>query len=702
VLPMSSPMTALSVFPGVTYSVCANSPSGGQYCAPTNITVNSDTTAEVDLPAGYTISGTATFNGAPAPLSSDTTGPQVEYDAPDGPSGQTNADSTGNYSVTSLPSDSYSSNLYYQNTSEDSSATGVPNFFQLRTTSPSVVVSGGNVTQNLPFTTNKVTVTVKDGSGNPVSGSPVVITAKGSNTITTSDGSLTYNIDDGLETSDGTTGSDGTVALSVFPGVTYSVCANSPSGGQYCAPTNITVNSDTTAEVYFDAPELGAASWSANPITEGQSSSLTIPASDSLFAVSGGEYYIGATDPGIGNGAPMAYDGTNLNASLGSNLEPGTYAVNIRAENSAGYWSPLTTTNFTVSPAGTSPVFTSASTATAGTDAAFSFQVATTGSPAPALTYRGNLPAGLSFVDNGDGTASINGTVTGTAGTYLLAIKGTNSVASATQDFILFVDPVTITSAASDTESYGVPFSFTVVATGSPVPAISRTGGLPTGVTFVDNGNGTATIAGTPSGTASGPYTLTIKAKNNLFTATQTFVLSITKAPAIKNITTKTAHVGTAFTVSLSATGSVTPSLSATGLPSGLTLTDQGNGTATIAGTPATGSGAAYLVTITATNSFGSTTKTFTIKVYEGPVITSANTASATVGSAFSFQATATGYPAPSISKTGRLPHGITYKASTGTFSGTPAAGSAGTYPITITAHNSTGTVTQSFVLTVH
>lgn len=41
------------------------------------------------------------------------------------------------------------------------------------------------------------------------------------------------------------------------------------------------------------------------------------------------------------------------------------------------------------------------------------------------------------------------------------------------------------------------------------------------------------------------------------------------------------------------------------------------------------------------------------------------------------------------------------FKGSTDTFTGTPKAGTAGTYPITITAKSSTGTVTQSFVLTV-
>lgn len=85
----------------------------------------------------------------------------------------------------------------------------------------------------------------------------------------------------------------------------------------------------------------------------------------------------------------------------------------------------------------------------------------------------------------------------------------------------------------------------------------------------------------------------------------------------------------------------------------------------------------------------------------EAPSITSTNTATATIGQAFSFPVTTTGYPAPAVTKTGTLPSGITFNAATDTLSGTPKAGTVGSYPITITAKNSTGTVAQSFVLTV-
>ena len=56
------------------------------------------------------------------------------------------------------------------------------------------------------------------------------------------------------------------------------------------------------------------------------------------------------------------------------------------------------------------------------------------------------------------------------------------------------------------------PFSFAITTTGTPVPTISKTGTLPTGLRFVAHHNGTASISGTPHVTRLGMYRLTIKA----------------------------------------------------------------------------------------------------------------------------------------------------------------------------------------------
>ena len=66
-----------------------------------------------------------------------------------------------------------------------------------------------------------------------------------------------------------------------------------------------------------------------------------------------------------------------------------------------------------------------------------------------------------------------------------------------------------------------------------------------------------------------------------------------------------------------------------------------------------------------------------------------------------SFPVTATGYPAPEITESGSLPQGVTFNSATTTLHGVPEAGTNGSYPITITAKNAAGTITQRFTLTV-
>jgi len=69
-----------------------------------------------------------------------------------------------------------------------------------------------------------------------------------------------------------------------------------------------------------------------------------------------------------------------------------------------------------------------------------------------------------------------------------------------------------ITSPASVTLVTAVSTSFTVTSTGNPVPSISMTGTLPGSFTFIDNGNGSATISG--SAATIGIYPITITAAN--------------------------------------------------------------------------------------------------------------------------------------------------------------------------------------------
>jgi hypothetical protein len=405
--------------------------------------------------------------------------------------------------------------------------------------------------------------------------------------------------------------------------------------------------------------------------------------------------------------------GTNGTATLsGTPTTAGTYAMALSAV--SAYGTAQQTLTVTVQQA---PAITSAAAATFTVGTVGTFTVTTTGSPTSKITETGTLPSGVTLTDNGNGTATLTGTAaTGTAGSYPMTITAANGVTpNATQSFTLTVNTAptapTITSAASTTFTVGTAGSFSVTTTGSPAATLTESGTLPSGVTFTPSTNGTATLAGTSAAGTQGSYPITITAANGVSpNATQSFTLTVNPAagtPVITSAGSTTFAVGTAGSFTVTTTGTPTAALSATSspaLPSGVTFKDNGNGTATLSGTPPAGSQGTYTLTITAKNSVGTTTQSFVLDVNSGLAITSANSATATSGKAFSFTVTATGSPTPTVSETGTLPSGVTFTANsngTATMAGTPASTASGPYPVTFTAKNSTGSTSQVFTLTV-
>ena len=252
------------------------------------------------------------------------------------------------------------------------------------------------------------------------------------------------------------------------------------------------------------------------------------------------------------------------------------------------------------------------------------------------------------------------------------------------------------------TAAFGNAFSFTVGASGSPAPAIAVKGRLPSGVTFTDNGDGTAALTGSPGHGAAGQYPLTFTATSTAGTATQAFTLTVTRPPVLARIPATTGAVNAAVNIPLTAVGYPVPVVTKYGtLPAGVHFGEHRDGTGAIDGTPLRGSGGRYLITVFAESASGTATQCFVLTIDEAPAITSASSTTVTTGYAFSFPVTAMGYPAPQITESGSLPEGVTFQSSTAALRGIPGQGTSGSYPIAITAKNAFGTVTQDFTLTV-
>ncbi|MDX6204723.1 MAG: large repetitive protein, partial [Frankiales bacterium] len=249
------------------------------------------------------------------------------------------------------------------------------------------------------------------------------------------------------------------------------------------------------------------------------------------------------------------------------------------------------------------------------------------GSGAASTTYNSHTSSGpghvLATLDNGTATATIT-------------VNRAPAITSAN-------------TAAFTTGSAG---SFTVTVSGYPTAAVTKTGTLPSGLTFTDNGNGTATLAGTPSAGTGGAYSIGLTAANGVSpNATQTLTISVSQAPAFSSATSTTFTVGTAGSFSVTTSGTPTPTVTRTGTVPGLTFTDNGNGTATLSGTPSAGAGGVYSLGLTASNGVNpNATQTLTVNVNQAPTVTS-NPADQSVnpGSSVTFTAAASGNPTPTV-----------------------------------------------------
>ena len=229
-----------------------------------------------------------------------------------------------------------------------------------------------------------------------------------------------------------------------------------------------------------------------------------------------------------------------------------------------------------------------------------------------------------------------NGTVFGTtcssaSAPQLLTVQATGlygqtaNLSFAVSDVAYTAAPVApaFTSASSTTAATGSPFSFTVATSGSPYPVLTSTA-LPSGVSFVDNNNGTGTLSGTSS-VAGGTYSINFTANNSVGSpATQAFTLVVATPPQITSASSVTWTHGTHVTFTVTATGVPTPALSygpgtgnspiVTSLPPGLTFTDNGGGNATITGTLTSTTGT-YNITIIANSGSLNATQSFTMTV---------------------------------------------------------------------------------------
>ncbi|NCY21878.1 hypothetical protein EBX31_07970, partial [bacterium] len=166
---------------------------------------------------------------------------------------------------------------------------------------------------------------------------------------------------------------------------------------------------------------------------------------------------------------------------------------------------------------------------------------------------------------------------------------------------------------------------------------------------------------------------------------------SVSAAPVITSTNAVSGFVGVSLSYQITASNGPT-SFGASNLPTGLSVNTT-NGL--ISGAPTLA--ATNVAKVFASNSSGTGTSniTFSITTQEIPVITSAGTASGTVGSPFSYNITASN--SPTLFDASNLPAGLSVNTVSGAITGTPTV--AGTNTAIIYAGNSAGTGSANLVV---
>ncbi len=331
-----------------------------------------------------------------------------------------------------------------------------------------------------------------------------------------------------------------------------------------------------------------------------------------------------------------------------------------------------------------------------------------------------NLPAGATFVNNGNGSGTFNFTPTFVqAGVYNVTFIASDGVLADSEVVAITVNeagnqrPVLATiGPRSVTEGATLNFNASATDVDATIPTLSAVN-LPAGATFVNNGNGTGTFNFVPNFTQAGVYNVTFVASDGTLADSEVVAITVNEAgnqrPVLAAIGPRLTNEGVLLTFNATATDAdgTTPALTAVNVPLNATFVDNGNGSGTFNFTPNFTQSGVYNVTFIASDGTLADSEVVAITVNDGgnqrPVLAAIGPRSVTEGANLNFNATATDpdNTTPTLSAVG-LPSGATFVNNgngSGTFNFTPTFVQAGVYNVTFIA--SDGVLADSEVVAI-
>ncbi len=165
------------------------------------------------------------------------------------------------------------------------------------------------------------------------------------------------------------------------------------------------------------------------------------------------------------------------------------------------------------------------------------------------------------------------------------------------------------------------------------------------------------------------------------------FTIATTAVSFTSNAAASIASSDSSFSFQVTSTGTPAASYSLQGAPSWLSI-DPTTGLITGNSFRSLGVAGTYLFTVVGASTGGNATQQFALTVYTGASVDSASSASATVGSPFSFTVHAASYPVATYALSSGAPSWLSIDPTTGVMSGTPPVGSDGVARFNVIARN--------------
>ncbi|MGD0880744.1 MAG: fibronectin type III domain-containing protein [Acidimicrobiales bacterium] len=597
-----------------SYTVTATGDGTGETCA------SSTTSCTVDgLTNGtaYTFSVTATNTdgtGAPSALSSAVT-PSTAPDAPT--------------DVLATPGDQSAAVTWTAGGDEGSAITGYTVTATGDGTGETCTTPDGTTTSctvtgltNGTAYTFSVTATNADGTGAPSVASnsvtPSTVPDAPTNVVAAA-GDQSGIVSWGVPHSDG----------AVITGYTVT-----SSGGQTCttATTSCTVTGLTNGTAYTftvaatNADGTGASSVASNSVTPSTvpdaPTNVTATPGDESAAVTWtapfdeGSAIIGYTVTATGDGTGETCTSSFTSCTVTGLTSGIAYTFTVTATNAEGT-SVDSLPSASVTP-NSAPGAPTDVVATAGNGTATVTWTAPSNGGLPITGYTVLATTGRTCTTSAT-TCTLTGLTNGAAISFTVSAAnadGTGPASAPSNSVVPSSNTATITSAASATLAGGKKLSFTITTAGTPKPVVSVSG-APSWLTLTrgtKSAAGTGKLAGTAPA-AGGVFAFEVQANNGVGPDTvQTFTVNVL---AITSADTATFTRGSAGSFTVTTDGGlsgVTLSATLSTKLAGLTFHDNGNGTATLSGTPGSKDKTAT-VDVTATAGTVSTTQKLSVTI---------------------------------------------------------------------------------------